>query len=252
MKNRISKMLMIILAIIIIAGCSQKSEKMPSSEKTSSGESSQAAGQNKSIPAIPDALIKEGWPVDLAPAELPEYTQGEVVNSGEDEDTLYIKIRETDEDKFEEYLDGLKDAGWIITVDSHETQAEKGLHTVRFQWQGGGEILQMAVYTMEAGSWPEDDIPPDVLQPEFGTLVGGVEILNAVEGVWYFNYTYDGIDEASAREYMELLMGNGWSGDMSQLSKSFEWKGRKYGATVEIYETVETRTTFTCNFYYAD
>jgi len=242
MKNRIIKILMVMLSVIIITGCSQKSEEIHSTEKTISEEG---------MPAIPDGLAKEGWPSDLAPAELPEYTQGKVVNWGED-GGLYIKIRETDEEKLEEYLDELKTGGWIVTESSHEIQAEKGLYTVSFQWQSGGEMLQVSVYTAEAGSWPEDDIPPDVLQPQSGTLARGIDIINTADGMWYFNYTYDGTDDEAAKEYMELLMEKGWSGDTSQLSKSFEWNGRQYGATVEVYETVETRTTFTCNFYYAN
>ena len=60
---------------------------------------------------------------------------------------------------------------------------------------------------------------------------------------------FHGLDEAGAQEYIERLTENGWSGDGGQLYKSFEWNGKSYTADIEIYETVETRTTFTCNFY---
>jgi len=73
-----------------------------------------------------------------------------------------------------------------------------------------------------------------------------------MENAWYFNYTYDGMDEAGAQEYMELLRENGWSGDDTMVNKAFSWKDQNYNADIEIYETVETRTTFTCNFYIAD
>jgi hypothetical protein len=82
-----------------------------------------------------------------------------------------------------------------------------------------------------------------------GVLVGDVEVLSSVENMWYFSYTYDGIDEAAAEAYMNSLTEKGWSGGTSQMYKVFEWKGDRYEGTIEIYETVENRTTFTCNFY---
>lgn len=244
MKNLIL-LFMLLLILTVMTGCSQKPENVPSEE-------SMQQTPSQSAPEIPNAFTKEGWPADLAPDELPEYTQGNVVNSGEDYGTLYIKIRETDRDKLGIYLNELKDEGWIVIGDSSEAQALKGLYTADFEWQGGGEMLEITIYAMDAGSWPADDIPPDVLKPQFGTLVGNIDVLNTMEGMWYFNYTYDDIDEEAAHEYMNMLIEKGWEGDISQLYKSFEWKGNTYGATVEIYEIIENRTTFTCNFYYTD
>ncbi len=246
MKNRIIKLFILLLILTLISGCSQKPEEVPSKESTVQ------PSPNQNVPEVPDAFMKEGWPTELVPDELPEYTQGNVVNSGEDYGTLYIKIRDTDQDKLGLYLNELEDDGWIIIGNSSEAQALKGLYTADFEWQGGGEMLQIAIYAMDEGSWPSSDIPPDVLKPQSGILVGSIDVLNTMEGMWYFNYTYDGIDEEEAHKYMEMLMENGWEGDTSQLYKSFEWNGHQYGATIEIYETIETRTTFTCNFYYSD
>lgn len=251
MKNKkILRIFTFLLVLAAITGCGQKQEKEVTGKDDLKQESNESSVQ--SIPEIPDVLLKGGWPSELAPEDLPEYTQGTVVNSGEVDGTRYIKIRDTDQDRLNAYLNELKNGGWIVTGSSSESQALKGLYTADFEWQGGGEILQVSVYAIDAGSWPEGDIPPDVLKPRNGTQVGSVEVLNTGENMWYFNYTYDGIDAAAAQEYMETMMESGWEGDVSQLYKSFEWEGKKYSATIEIYETIETRTTFTCNFYHAD
>lgn len=238
MKGRFSRLLALLLTLLFLIGCAPKADKDNAADAPLS-------------PGLEAGLLKEGWPTDLAPAELPEYTEGTVVNSGEDNGTLYIKIRDTDQDKLDQYLETLKDAGWIVTVGSDEAEAVYGLYTADFGWQDGGALLQMTICTMDAGAWPSDQIPPDVLRPQ-GALVGSVEVLETSAGMWYFNYTCDGVDETGAQAYMALLIENGWSGDISQTYKNFEWKGKQYEAIVEIYETVETRTTFTCNFYLAE
>jgi predicted small lipoprotein YifL len=242
MKQRFIWITLVLLLLLAAAGCGQKAAEVQVPDN-------RAETPAQSAPELPSALLREGWPADSVPSDLPEYAGGTVVNSGGDDEEFYIKIEDTDKDALDKYLQELKDAGWIVTGGSDEAEAVKGLHTVNFDWQGGGTMLQMSLRTGEAGSWPSDKIPPDVLQPQTGALVEGVEIQETTESSWYFNYTYDGIDEEAARQYMELLRENGWSGDDTQLYKSFEWKGEQYGAAIEIYETVETRTTFTCNFY---
>jgi len=156
-------------------------------------------------------------------------------------------VKDTSQSDLDDYLARLQSAGWIVAPD--ESEAELGLHTVRFDLQREGSLLQIDIYTQEAGNWPDGDIPPDIPEPSLGTLVGKVELLETMENVWYFNYTYDGIDEAAAEAYMNGLTEKGWSGNASQMYKAFEWKSKRYEATIEIYETVDTRTTFTCNFY---
>ena len=186
------------------------------------------------------------WPENKTPAELPEYTAGTVTAAAVDGDgVLTIKVKDTSQSDLDDYLARLQSAGWIVAPD--ESEAELGLHTVRFDLQREGSLLQIDIYTQEAGNWPDGDIPPDIPEPSLGTLVGKVELLETMENVWYFNYTYDGIDEAAAEAYMNGLTEKGWSGNASQMYKAFEWKSKRYEATIEIYETVDTRTTFTCN-----
>lgn len=250
MRHRFLWTILLLLTLFVMAGCAQGSERNLPESSNQSGVTA-LADQLQNIPGLPDVLLNEGWPADLVPAELPEYTEGNVANFGES-DGLYIKIKDTDPEKLGRYLAALKKAGWIITGDSNGAEAMYGLYTVHFDWQGGRTMLQMVVYTEEAGSWPFGEIPSDILPPQTGTLVGGVGILQSAENMWYFNYTYDGIDEEAAREYMKMLIKNGWSGDEMMVYKRFEWKGKRYEASVELYETVENRTTFTCNFYYGD
>ena len=233
-----------LLLLLLLTSCGQSAEKPGPQESTPS---SSAGTQN---PSIPDFPMAADWPGDKAPAELPEYTAGTVTAAAVDgAGVLTIKVKDTGQSDMEDYLEELQSAGWIVTSNNYETEAVLGLYTVTFALQAGDTILQIDVYTAQDGAWPADKIPPDILEPSSGTLVGEVEVQETMENAWYFNYTYDGVDEAGAREYMERLSEHGWSGDGGQLYKSFEWKGKSYAADIEIYETVGTRTTFTCNFY---
>lgn len=242
MKYRLKCMALVVLLLFSVVGCTSESGKEQTLEN-------QMGAPVKNAPSLPTGMISAGWPANLVPSELPEYTGGVVVNSGEDSGTVYIKIKDTDQETLGKYLSKLKSAGWIVTGDSSEAEAVKDLNTVNFNWQGGGTMLQMALYTGKAGQWPSDQIPPDIPPPHIGNIVEEVEILETTEDAWYFNYTYDGVDEASARQYMESLLEKGWSGDNSMVNKTFQWNGKKYSADIEIYETLEDRTTFTCNFY---
>lgn len=259
-KRRVLGIFITILAVFTLTGCGGKGEEQVSDlqannlnlkevqKSTSDSQDSQAINDSQ-IGELPQTSLNASWPTDTVPAELPEYTEGEVTASGEDSGTLYIKIKDTDISELYTYLDTLKEAGWIVTTDDTEAEAVLGTYTVSFDLQGGGSYLQIAVYTTEVGEWPTDDIPSDIIPPHIGTLADEIEILEQIEGAWYFNYTYDGVDEAAASLYMQTLRENGWEGDDYTVSKSFEWKGKMYGASIEVYETLETRTTFTCNYW---
>ncbi len=257
MKNRLFGIIPLLLALLIMAACGRNTDKSASEGNLSEAsdlnlgeEISEALSGTQDIPSLSDALLTEGWPHDLAPAELPEYTSGTVTASAVDGDGgLTIRVTDTSKEDLYAYLDELRQTGWTVTSDDTGAEAVLGLYTADLELQGGGSFLQIDLYTHEACSWPADAIPPDILQPGEGTLVEAVEVLETGENMWYFNYTFDGIDEAAAGEYMNRLMQSGWSGDVNQLYKAFEWNGKYYEATIEIYETVETRTTFTCNFY---
>lgn len=245
MKHRIPRILPLLSALLVLTACGQNAE-----ESAREQDASQPVVSEQGIPFASDFLPKEGWPFELAPAELPEYAAGTITASAvDDEGVLTIKVADTNESDLYTYLGTLQNAGWLVTSDDTEAEALLGLYTVSFRLQGDDTVLQIDVYTEEAGVWPSDILPPDVLPPEKGTLAGEVEVLETAENMWYFNYTYDGIDEEAAGEYIELLLKSGWRGDADQLYKNFEWNGKNYEATIEIYETVENRTTFTCNFY---
>ncbi|HHV09693.1 MAG TPA: hypothetical protein GXX75_05360 [Clostridiales bacterium] len=137
----------------------------------------------QSISDTREFLPEADWPADLAPDELPEYTAGTVTASAVDgEEVLTIKVTDTGKDDLDDYLEILKNAGWSITSGDLEAEAELGLHTVTFALQGGGTVLQIDVYTQEAGSWPFDEVPTDILEPRSGMLVGTVEVLETGEG----------------------------------------------------------------------
>ncbi len=246
MNYRFVKLIPFLLVLFIITACGQSAEKTGSQ-----GAASEPASETQSIPDLPNPPSQEDWPADLAPAELPEYTAGTVTASAVDsEGVLTIKITDTNKSDLYVYIGKLQSSGWNVTSNDDEAEALLGLYSATFVLQGADKtVLQIDVYTEEAGSWPAEAIPPVVPEPGAGVLVGQVEVLSAVENMWYFDYTYDGIDEAAAEAYMNSLTEKGWSGDAYQMYKAFEWKGKSYEATIEIYETVADRTTFTCNFY---
>ncbi|NLT57346.1 MAG: hypothetical protein GXX99_00090 [Clostridiales bacterium] len=244
MRHR-SVWIVVLLLLLTAAGCTGKTSGKPA------GDGQASSGQ--SVPNLPDALKSKGWQADKLPDELPEYTEGVVANSGGEEDDYTIILSDTDKEALARYLDQLREGGWIVTGENNDAKAVLGLYTLNFKWNDPDSTwLQINLRTGKEGAWPADQIPPEVLQPPGGTLVGGVEILQSIEDMWYFTYTYDGIDEEAARAYMQLLRDNGWIGDDMAVSKAFEWRGEEYGAYIEVYETIEIRTTFSCNFYLGD
>ncbi len=267
MKKSILYTLIIALAVITLSACGKKSDSgknEDSSVKTSSGtskakengtaadkaskEEAAASSTDSSFPDLPTDLLQGGWPTEQLPEELMEYTAGTVTASAEADNVITIKIKDTNQSDLYVYLGRLQSKGWLVSSDDMEAEALLGRYTVTFSLQGSG-YLQIDVYTAEAGTWPEDELPPDLLPPETGTLVYKIDILESSDNAWYFNYTYDGIDEAEASSYMNMLLQNGWSGDDYMVTKTLEWKGKTYDASVEIYETVNSRTTFTCNYW---
>ncbi len=184
MKKRSYRIFPLLLALLVAAGCTQNNpQKSPEPAP---------APPPVSAPALPEAPIKAEWPADLAPAELPAYTAGAVTASAVDgEGVLTIKVESTSASDLQDYLGRLQSAGWIVTSSGTEAEAVLGLHEVRFQLQREGTLLQIDVYTREAGSWPSEQIPTDILEPD-GTLVGWWSIGSGEEKKTYY-FAKDGL-----------------------------------------------------------
>jgi hypothetical protein len=244
MKKLILILLSFILAAAVLTGCAGK----PDAE-AKAAEAQAAADKDKAVEnalEVMETLINKEWPADKVPSEIPEYTGGEIANSGGDIKDFIIKISKTDEDALSEYLGMLKEQGWSVE-EGRESIATKGIYELRFNWQGE-DHLQMNIYTSEIGAWPADELPPDVIPPSEGTLIGEMELLESIPGqIWYTNYTYDGINEEKARAYMDMLIDKGWEGDTSLVFKDVEWKGKNYRASIEVYESNDNSSTFTLN-----
>ena len=245
MKKLILVLLSCMLIAALLPGCAGK----PAAEQSSGAANVSQEDQQKAAEDVAkamEAFENKGWPKDKLPSELPEYSEGEIINSGGDNDSFYVKIDKTNKDALSAYLVKLKDLSWHIEEGS-ESIAEKGIYELRFDWQSD-DHLQMALYTSEVGAWPADKLPSDIVPPTEGTLIGGVELTETVPGqIWYTNYTFDGINEEKAKAYTDMLISKGWSGDSSMISKDMEWNGKKYHATIELYETNENSSTFTLN-----
>ena len=255
MKKLLFLLLVFTLLLSGISGCGVKvksdsaadGKKAADSVEGNKGEGT--AELKEAMDELGDALevlAVKGWPKDKVPEGMPEYTGGEVVNSGGSDDELYIKIEGSNKEELGKYLEELKNAGWNVSEEPNQ-EIRKGIYDVEFDWQGSN-MLQMCIRTSEVSAWPKDKLPPDIFPPENCTFIGELDVIENTENSWYFNYECDGVDEAAANKYVEKLIENGWEGDISQLCKEFEWKGKKYSATIELYEIVGNSSTFTCNF----
>lgn len=148
-------------------------------------------------------------------------------------------------------MNKLKEAGWTVTMDyDDQKEAELGPYILSIRWDSK-DSLSINIMTIEQGSWPYDKLPPDLMPPENSTLVGEISIAQNDDSM-YFVYTFDGLDEDAAADYMMTLIDNGWEGDDMFIRKTIEWNGKKYKATIELYETYETRSSFSFNMRLID
>ncbi len=195
-----------------------------------------------------EAMMVKGWPAGKIPASIPEFTGGKIVNSGGDQQTFYIKVRETNAAALAAYVAGLKQAGWVVQGDSRSPTVEKGLVRLDFNWEGQTG-LQIAVYQSLEGQWPTAQLPAEIVAPPQARFGGEVSVTtNEEDRSWYFTFKCLGLSEAAARAWLRGLLEQGWAGDENQLTRSFTWKGRKMSATLEIYETTSDSSSFTYNF----
>lgn len=250
--KRLFAYLLILTLTVSISGCGGKpTTGQEQKSETTSTASSTETDLNKAgddLAKAMETLAVKGWPKDKLPADLPEYTEGSIVNSGGSKTEFYIKIEKTDKEALDRYLAKLKSLNWNLS-ENNSQEVKKGIYSLDFTWQGGGTMLQMIIYTSQLSQWPKDTIPTDIIPPKNCTFIGDISITETEKDrMWYFGYECQGIDAAAAKDYLEELRNNGWSGDDPMVFKDFEWKGQKCSASIEIYETVGDTTTFTCNF----
>ena len=194
-----------------------------------------------------EKAMTKGWPTDKISNTVPVYSDGTVINSGGDSQTYYIKIDQTSKAGLTAYLDTLKKAGWIVNANTDFPEATKGLVKLGFTMESAIG-LQITVSQSSVGQWPTD-IPQQLVAPA-GAKFGEKISVQTTEPdqMWYFSFKCLGMNEASARTWMNELVKQGWSGDDEQLSRTFTWKGKPIHASLEIYETNDDSTTFTYNY----
>jgi hypothetical protein len=262
MKHTAGYFLTVILAFVLLTGCGRVGgreipvrELKPDSYeqfalsviavRTSQAAAPEETAESTDSGDLTDLMPKEGWPAAQVPADLPAYTDGKVVNSGGEADDYYIKIENTSPEALSRYAEELQNAGWSVS----ESDAVKGVYRVVFDWNDSAStFLQIEIIAEEVTGWPYGEIPPDIVPPDTGTLVGATPLSGSDEGGWYFNFIIDGMDQEAASAYMQKLLNSGWSGDISMIFKDVTWNGKPYGVSIEIYESDETRTTFICGF----
>lgn len=214
-----------------------------SNEKETSPDTDILAGNEPQQTGGMYGLTREGWPVGDISDEIPEYTRGDVVNSGGDEIEFTILVDNTNEDDFNQYLQTLADNGWFTSTDF----AKKKNITLFFQFNAKN-LLQISVYSQKLGTWPADKMPTEIIPPEKGILIGDVEIIdysgeNTVYGI---SFEYSGLSDDDVKQYMESYLRRGWEGDQYYINKTIKWKGKNYNASIEpMFE--EGNVFFNCN-----
>ena len=63
------------------------------------------------------SLTVKGWLEGKIPSEIPEYKEGEVVNSGGDSREYTILVDKTNREDLDGYLDVLESSGWYVRRD---------------------------------------------------------------------------------------------------------------------------------------
>lgn len=244
-RRILSVVAVLILAGVLLSGCG--------GGKPAANEGGSDAKSPSAAPAVPseseaaevalDLLSKNEWPKDLLPADMPEYTGGEIGNWGQTGETeLIIKIKDSSEDELNAYLDQMEAAGWAVARGTYDSSAAKGLYDVDFEWQGSW--LQIWIYWTKEGTWPADQLPPDIYPPDNCLLVGDPDVWEEYDGKLYnFGFTCDGVDEAAAQAYLDSLMLNGWDGP-GEYFKDVSWKGKTWSAYLSLYETSGNRSEF--------
>ena len=184
--KRLFAFLLIFALTAIISGCGSSStttSQPQKSEPTGAASSTEAdlkkAGDD--LAKAMEPLAVKGWPKDKLPADLPEYTEGSIVNSGGSNTEFYIKIEKTNKEALNRYLEKLKSLNWNLS-DTPDARAKKGIYSLEFAWQGGGSMLQMTVNTSQKGQWPKDIVPSDIIPPENCTFIGDMDVTILEEG----------------------------------------------------------------------
>lgn len=234
-------------------------EETQTAQADDEGDSGEATDQSQGISdmsgisGLMSSMLENSWPTDALPSELPEYAEGEYVNSGGSADDYYVLVENTDQDALDRYLAALNAAGWIVSTSTNDGIAMLGVYEVVFGWRNSDAThLQINVRTALAGQWLYDDIPPDILPPETGTLATAMTLEGSDEDGRYISFTMDGMDEAEAMDYFQLLVENGWSGEYPMVFKDIDWNGKRYSASIAIYEIVDTRSIFSCDLWLAE
>lgn len=191
---------------------------------------------------------KGSWPADKIPADLPPYAGGKVAAWGDVGDGEFmIKIAETTPQKMNEYLENLEAQGWDVQLGTYANSARKGAHTVTLAIQSK-TWLQITVHTAKQGAWPDAEKLPPVMTPPRGCALLDTRLSPQGGEDWHFTFTCQGMGEQEAHAYMEELLKNGWSGDRLQLGRETNWRGKRYGLLLEIYEIAGGNASFSLNF----
>ena len=191
---------------------------------------------------------KDAWPADKIPADIPPYAGGKVATWGDTGDGEFmIKIAETTPQELNAYLENLEAKGWDVQLGTYANSARKGAYALTLAIQSK-TWLQITVHTAKQGAWPGADKLPPVVTPPRGCALLDTRLIPQGGDDWRFVFTCQGMGEQEANAYMEELLKNGWAGDQTQLGRETNWRGKRYGLMLEIYEIAGGSASFALNF----
>lgn len=249
MRKAVGVLLAIVVAGAVLAGCGGGK---PAADPGGGGEVKSPAAvpadptSEEAIEQLMAELGKDKWPTELLPDGMPEYTAGKVTSWGQFDNEVSVRIGESDEEGLSDYLDALEAAGWSVERSDYP-EAYMGLHYAQIEWQG--KTLQITVYSQKKGTWPADQLPPDIYPPKDCMLVGDPYVAEEEKDkMYYFSFVCEGPDADAVDAYFAGLENEGWHGP-DQYFKDIEWKGKTWSADLALYEIVGTRSEFTGNLW---
>jgi uncharacterized protein (DUF3820 family) len=227
MKKLLIILLCLVLGLWLLTGCGNNdasktdSSETPTTNKVDEPEEDEELEEEMAnLEEALSYLATPGWPEGNIPDVVPEYTYGEVKNSGDGGDgEYYILISPTNEDELAEYLNLLEEQGFTVSDDD---RARIGTVALNFQFNNS-ETLQIIVTDSGTSEWPE--LLGDVLPPDVGTLYGEAYITELSEsdneyGQYYSaGFTLVDLTEEDCIAFIEKQLPNGWEGSYDMVFK---------------------------------
>jgi hypothetical protein len=249
MKKLIIILLCLVLGLWLFTGCGNNSASQPENKTpVNDNEGFDEEEIDEAMEDLEEALsylATPGWPEGKIPDVIPEYTYGEVTNSGDGGDgEYYILISPTNKDELAEYLALLEEEGFTVSDDDY---ARIGTVAIRFQFNSR-DTLQMIVTDLGTSEWPK--LLGDVLPPDAGTLYGEVYIPELSESDkeygQYYTASFSLVDltEEDCVAFIDKQVSAGWEGSYDMVFKDVTIDGVECQAMLQFVQYYDGQGDF--------